>query len=181
MDKPLKTSAGNLIALARLGQWVVACSVAAVVGYCCYLVAVPAEALFLLKREVPGIQSLPSPVIIFAAACVAALPIAAFLLALSQTWHFFGQVKRENPYSAQAQQSLKWLGRAAIACALIGVLARTLVGLLLTSANPPGQKMLIIGVSSGEIASVVVGILVFVFANVVREAAALAYENASFV
>jgi Protein of unknown function (DUF2975) len=181
MKKPLKPSFGNLNALARLGQWVVACSVAAVIGYCCYLIAVPAEALFLLKREVPGIQTLPSPAIIFAAVCVAAMPIAAFLLALSQVWLFFGQVKGGHPYSTVAQLSLKWLGRAAFACAALGVLVRTIVGLLLSSSNPPGQKVLVIGVSSADIASLVIGILVFVFANVVREAAALAHENASFV
>jgi hypothetical protein len=171
----------NLVAMAKLGQWIVAVSAALIVGYCVYLLLVPAEAIFLLQRELPNIQTMPPNGVIGAAIVMATLPVIAFLIALFQTWRFFEHVKLSQHFSLASQLSLKWLGRAAIACAITGTLTRTVIGLLLSSANPPGQQMLIIGISSGEIASIVVALIVFVFANVVREAAALADENASFV
>jgi Protein of unknown function (DUF2975) len=181
MEAQENPQSASLVAMAGFGQWVVAVGAALIIGYCIYLLAVPAEALFLLQREVPNIQTLPSHAIIAAATAVAALPVVMLLAALLLVWRFFSFVKHGQLYSLAAQQSLKWLGRAAIGCAVTGMLTRTVIGILLSSANPPGQKMLVIGISSGEVASVVIGLLVFVFANVVREAAAIAHENASFV
>jgi hypothetical protein len=73
------------------------------------------------------------------------------------------------------------LGKLAVAAALVGFVTRTAVGLLMTSANPVGQKMLIIGLGSGEMIGLLVGVLVFLFASVVRDTTALAQENASFI
>jgi hypothetical protein len=171
----------NLVALARVGHWVIAVSAVAIVCYGCYLIAVPAEAYAVLSKELPGIQKAPSVHTIIAATLVAAIPVTAFLVALFEAWQFLGEVKKRKPFSSVAQQSLQRLGRAALACAVAGVLARTAVVLILTSSNPPDQKMLVIGFSSGDMASAVVAVLVFVFANIVREAAALRQENEMFI
>jgi hypothetical protein len=171
----------NLLTLARVGRWVTGVSAILILGYYAYLIAVPLEAFAVMAKDVPGIQTPPAASLITAATLVASVPVAAFLLALSQIWYFFGEVKNRRPYSLAAQRSLQWLGRAAIACAISGVLARTVIVLILTSANPPGQKMLIIGISSGEVAAMLIAVLVFVFANIVREAAALLQENEMFV
>jgi hypothetical protein len=171
----------NLFTMARIGQWVTAISAALLVVYLAYLAITPSEALFLMQREVPGIVTLPSKPILALSAFVAALPALAFLCALTLTWKFFRLVGRGEHFSTPALTCLKWLGRAAIACSVLGVLSRTIMALLLSSANPEGQKMLMLGISSNDLGAAVVGVLVFFFANIVREATALAQENQSFI
>jgi hypothetical protein len=167
--------------LARFGQWVAAVSAAIILGYGCYLLATPAEAMFLLNQAVPQIQVLPSGRVMTVLAFVAAIPALLFVLCLHQIWRFFGFVRSEQVLGENSQSSLRTLGRLAIASATAGVLCRTAVGLLATSNNPPGQKMLVIGLSSNELLAIVIAILVFIFANIVREAAVVTQENKSFI
>jgi hypothetical protein len=68
-----------------------------------------------------------------------------------------------------------------VALSLIAIVARTLVGLLMTSANPPGQKMLLIEIGSGEISSVIIAVLFFTFALLMKESAAIYAENQSII
>lgn len=79
------------------------------------------------------------------------------------------------------QKSMVRLGRLAIASAVLGIVARTLILVLMTSNNPPGQKMLSIGIGSGEISSLIIGLLFFIFALVVKETASIAEENRSII
>jgi Protein of unknown function (DUF2975) len=163
------------------GQWVAACSGLLIVAYGIYLVLVPEEALFIMREAVPGIVVLPSTSVLIVTAVVAALPALTFLLCLFQAWKLFGLARKGQLYTAAGQALLGRLGRLAIAAASVGFVMRTVVALLLSSANPPGQKMLVIGFGSGEMTGLLVGLLVFLFAAVVRDATALAQENATFI
>jgi hypothetical protein len=181
MQHQTKLSAIRAQNLARFGQWVAGISAVMILGYGCYLLATPAEAMFLLSQAVPQIQVTPSQSVLTVLAIVAAIPALLFLLCLHQVCRFFGFVRRGQVFDEGSLSSLRLLGRLAIACALAGILCRTAVGLLATSNNPPGQKMLVIGISSNELLAGVTAVLIFVFANIVREAAAAIQENKSFV
>ena len=153
----------------------------AILAYGAYLAAVPDEAVVLMREAVPGIVTLPSTPILLAAACLAAAPALLFLACLLVAWQVFDAAGKSALYSPRGQHLLSRLSKLALLSAVAGVLCRTVAALLLTSANPPGQKMLVIGISSGEIAAVIVALLLAIFANVVREAAALAQENKLFI
>jgi Protein of unknown function (DUF2975) len=171
----------SLQRFSRLGQWVAAGSGLLIVAYGTFLVLVPGEALYLMREAVPGIVVLPSTAVLIATALVAAIPALIFLLCLFQVWKLFGLARRGQLYSPLGQAMLGRLGKLAIAAASAGFVTRTLVALMLTHANPPGQKMLVIGIGSGEMTGLLVGLLVFLFAAVVRDATALAPENASYI
>jgi hypothetical protein len=51
----------------------------------------------------------------------------------------------------------------------------------MTSANPPGQSLLMIEIDSGTISSVIVAVLLFTFAVLIKETATIAEENKSFI
>ncbi len=171
----------SLRRFALWGQWIAAGSAALITAYGLYMVVNPDEALFLLHQTVPGVVILPPKPMLAATVLVAALPALLFLLCLLQVWQLFGLARRGQLYSLQSQILLGRLGKLAIAVAVTGIVSRTLVALMFSSANPPGQKMLLIGFSSSDMGSILVGLLVFLFATVVRDAMALAQENASFI
>lgn len=175
------SSQNSLQRFSLWGQWVAACSGLLIVGYGIYLLLVPAERLFLMRQAVPGIMILPSSAMLLATAFVAVIPAAMFLMCLLQAWQLFGLAGRNQLYSVSGQAVLGRLGKLAVAAASLGFVTRTIVGLMLTWANPPGQKMLMIGIGSGEMTGLLVGLLVFLFAAVVRDATALAQENATFI
>lgn len=51
----------------------------------------------------------------------------------------------------------------------------------MTDANPDGQQQLVIGVSTTDIASLIIGLLFHAFALVTHEALVIEDENRSFV
>ena len=181
MSDSITTPAPAISKLARRGQVIAIVSAMLILGYGLYLIAVPAEMEFLLKQAVPGIVTLPGKPVLFAAAIVAALPAVVLLYGLFLVWKLFGLAAKGKLYAGEGQALLTRLGWLAIIGALCGILVRAAVALLMTSANPPGQKMLVLGIDSGQILSLIVGVLFFVFARVLAEAAALARENQSFI
>lgn len=163
------------------GKWICLSGALAIVGYGVFLACVPGEALSLMKQSVPGIVIWPSTAVLLFAGGVAALPAVLFVTCLLVAWQVFDAAGRGHLYSLQGQNVLLRLSRLAMATAVAGMVCRTATALLLSSANPPGQKMLIIGISSGEITAVLAATLLAIFASVVREATALAQENKLFI
>jgi hypothetical protein len=58
---------------------------------------------------------------------------------------------------------------------------QTLTALALTWANPPGQRMLWLGLSSQHYVALLIGLVLLAVSTVLLEAARVADENAEFV
>jgi len=109
------------------------------------------------------------------------IPVAIFVAAMWEVRRLFRLLGKSRVLDPAVPRLLVRLGRLAVAAAVAGIVVRTLVVLVMTSSNPPGQKHLVIGIGSNEFASLIIGLLLFAFALVVQESLRIVDENRSFV
>lgn len=104
--------------------------------------------------------------------------LAVGLWAMAQVFRLFAQGEHFHPgvggYVYRFGKTLLLLGVA-------GPLFRTLMVLAVTFANPPGQKLLIIGFSTNELIISLVGLLLVMLGYVLQEAAAIAADNRQII
>jgi hypothetical protein len=114
-------------------------------------------------------------------AAVSVLPVAVALALLWQLWGLFGEYRHGAVFSERA---LRCLGRFASALVVLGLvqpLARALGSVAVSWDNPPGQRQLMVTISSNDYALVLVALVFLAIARVMREAARAAEENEGFV
>lgn len=87
----------------------------------------------------------------------------------------------EDYLSPQNSRFLKRFAFGLIGTALLSPISGAVLSVLLTMHNPPGKKMLAIGISSNQITLAAVGGLLFVLANLLKRASLIADENAQIV
>lgn len=112
---------------------------------------------------------------------VSLLPALLFLGAMVEAFRLFGLVGRGLAFTDAMPRNLERLGLWAIGCAVAGFVTPTLMGLIATAGAADGGRQLIIRFGSGEIAGLVMALLLFAFGRVMREALRLARENREFV
>ncbi len=103
------------------------------------------------------------------------------LYTLWRLWQLFGEYGAGRVFGPAAQRHLRGLARGLLALALLGPVTRTLMALALTWGNPPGQRMLVLGLGWHDYLGVLTGAVLLAVATVMAEAARLAAENDSFV
>lgn len=84
-------------------------------------------------------------------------------------------------FSADAVSSFRTFAWAAVAYGIAAPIERTLVILAMTLGNPPGERMLSIGISSDHLLALFVGLLFVAVAHMFREGQRLAEENEEFL
>lgn len=114
-------------------------------------------------------------------AAISLLPLAIGWYGLWQLWHLFGHYARGQALTATAQQPLRRFAWAVLLMAPAGPLFRAALGVVLTLGNPPGQRVLAIGVSSNDYLLLLVGLVLLAIATVMAEAVRAAEENRQFV
>lgn len=104
------------------------------------------------------------------------------------TMYGFGQLRRLFKLYAEGTVfesanvgCFRRLGWTLIAFTGAQVLTTPVLGMILTLYNPPGQRMLILSLSSNELISLLVGAVVLTIAWVMDEARMLKRENEMFV
>jgi Protein of unknown function (DUF2975) len=122
-----------------------------------------------------------TPEVRYGAIAVVAVNVAVGLYALLQVWHLFGAYGRGVVFGPEASGCLRRLAWALMAAALVRPVTNTLVVLLLTWNNPPGQRQLVIGLSWEDYLSVLFGCLLLAMSWAMAEARRLEQENAGFV
>ncbi len=167
--------------IARYGEWICIFGILLVGGYSFYLMLHPAEAVAVMQRGIPGQFYLPSDAMLMLAGVVALLPVLVFIYALWCAHSLFGLIGSGHFLSETSQWLMIHLGKLAIVLAILGIVVHTLVVLIMTSANPPGQKMLLVEIDSGTLSSVIIAVLLFTFAHLLKETATIAEENRSFI
>lgn len=166
----------------RIAEWLSVVGMFVVGAGCAYLLTDHNALLAYLQRDVPAtVIVTPSQPVLWTAYAVALIPAAIFLLALWETRRFFALIGTRPIFDSAASRSLMRLGYMTIAICVSQIVVRTTVVLLMTSANPPGQRQLAIGIGSTDIAALIIGFLFFTFALVMQEASRLARENQEFV
>jgi hypothetical protein len=100
---------------------------------------------------------------------------------LHAVWSLFGRYQIGDLFSRQCGKLLRRAGMFALAGAVSGIVSRTAGVLLVTYANPAGQKMLAIGVSSTEVLLFLLSGLLFVLGHIMIVAEELEADYRSFV
>ncbi len=134
-----------------------------------------------LAKSVDGILVTPSSTVLGAAGAVAMVPVSllvAMLFELGRLFRLFAANKVFDPTVPRRLGRVGWLAFSGCAATVV---CKTLVTLLMTSANPPGHHILSVGIDSQALAGLMFGFLFLVFSLVMQEALGLAEENRSFV
>jgi Protein of unknown function (DUF2975) len=171
----------RLLRISRYGEWICLLGIFLVGGYAMFLVAQPAEAIAVLQRGILAQPNLPSDQTIMLAGAVALLPVVIFIYALWRAYGLFGLIGSGYFLSEKSQWLMLHLGRLAIVLAVLSFVTRSLVVLLMTSANQPGQRLLTIEIDSGQISSVIVAVLLFTFSHLLKEMASIEEENRNII
>ena len=109
------------------------------------------------------------------------VPAALFLVAMIEAFRLFLLLGNGLAFTPAMPRSLGRLGLLAAASALAGLITPTVLGLVATMGAPAGQKQLVIQIGSGEIAALVIALLLFAFSRVMRQTVEIAQENREMV
>jgi len=107
------------------------------------------------------------------------LALGYFLL--WQLWQLFGEYAQGRVFSLAAVLRLRRFAVGVLVLGLWTPVARMGSVLALTWGNPPGQRYLMLGLSTDDYVRVLLGAVLLAIAAVMAEAARLAEENAEFV
>lgn len=127
-----------------------------------------------------GVASVDAPARI-AGFLVSMLPMGVLLYALGQAYKLFDAFRLGEVIGHAAPVRLRRIGLAMVALAVLAPLTRTLLGLVLTAAAPPGQHMLIVSLSLDDYMVGIFGGLVLAIAQAMLEAARIADEHRQIV
>lgn len=167
--------------LSRFAEQLALAGIALVVIYCGYLLFDHDALLSYLRRNVSETIVVPSNDRLWLAYGLSLIPAGVFVVTMWETRRFFVLLGNSRLFDRGAPRVLVRLGYLAITIATVEIIVHTLVVLVMTSANPPGHRLLVIGISSTDLASLIVGLLFLAFALVMQETLRLEDENRSFV
>ncbi|PZA09746.1 DUF2975 domain-containing protein [Rhodopseudomonas palustris] len=176
-------ASAKLVRLSRAMEWVTTVGIVLIVALVGAAFVVPSWARNLLLAKLgdignrlpldAGNQTL--------AAIIIAVPIVVMLWGLVNVRALFGEFACGQVFTATAATHLQRFGIAVLAQGALGPITATALALALSLGNPPGQRLLVLTLSSNDYVSVIVGGVLIAVATVMREATRLADENASFV
>lgn len=112
---------------------------------------------------------------------ISMIPGAVVIWGLLSLLRMFRGFARGRVLEAESARLLQRFAVSVLALVLLRPLGDALVTVWLTRANPPGQRMLAISASDGEIAAALLGGLLLIIAWVLREAAVMAEEHRQIV
>ncbi|MBI4923972.1 MAG: DUF2975 domain-containing protein [Devosia nanyangense] len=133
-----------------------------------------------LASGLPG-APMPEGGTLVAAYLLSLVPAAIFVIAMIESWRLFALLGSGRVFTPALPARLRRLGLWAGVSAVAGIVVRTGLGLVLTANAPAGQKALVIGIGSNEIAALVMAALLLAFALVMRDAIAIEEDNRGIV
>jgi hypothetical protein len=115
------------------------------------------------------------------AGAVIAVPVGVMLYGLFAVRALFCEFAEGRVFTAQAARHLQTFGATVLAQAPLGPLVSTALSAVLSLGNPVGERAIMVSFSINDYFALIVGGALFAAATVMREAARLADENASFI
>ena len=114
-------------------------------------------------------------------AAVTLLPVGLGLALMWQLWSLFGEYLRGNVFGARALACFRRFSTLLFVLSLAQPTAVALMSIAVSWDNPPGQRQLIVSISSNDYALVLGALVCMAIARVMTEAARVAEENEGFV
>ena len=114
-------------------------------------------------------------------AVIYAVPVGVMVWGLWHVRALFRDFAAGRVFTADAAERLRRFGLSVLLQGPLGPLTATALALVLSLGNPPGQRYLVLTFSINDYVALIVGGVLVAIAAVMREAARLADENASFV
>jgi hypothetical protein len=114
-------------------------------------------------------------------AAVSLPSLATGFFLLWQLWRLFGEYARGHVFGRRALQHLRRLALGVVVLGVLAPLTRTASILMLTLGNAPGQRQLLINISSDDYMRVLFGAVLLAIATVMAEAVRVAEDHAGFV
>ncbi|HMI97799.1 MAG TPA: DUF2975 domain-containing protein [Micropepsaceae bacterium] len=112
---------------------------------------------------------------------VFSIPTAFAIWALFALARLFALFAKGEVFSRPALQSLNSVATALLFNAIASILVKPPISFLLTHANPPGHRMMSLGIAPRDLLILFLAGTALVIARVMTEARNVADENASFV
>ncbi|QCK88095.1 DUF2975 domain-containing protein [Phreatobacter aquaticus] len=122
-----------------------------------------------------------TPMVQLAGLALSAPPLALLIYMLLQARAVFRGFAVGMRFTDLVATRVSRIGLILVAKGLLAPLWRAAAGVVLTLGNPPGQKILVIAISSDDVLWAIVGALLVAIGWTLREAARIAEEHASFV
>jgi Protein of unknown function (DUF2975) len=135
---------------------------------------------------VPGLGLAGAPVALdvwtrAAAFAVCILPMSVLGWMLYQAYELFDSYRLGRVFTDEAPIRLRRIGLSLMALALVRPITATLLGVVLTLSNSPGQRILSIGIGIDDYMIAAIGGLMLAIGHVMVEAKRLADDNRQIV
>jgi len=112
---------------------------------------------------------------------VSMVPMLVLFFILHQAYALFDAYRVGNVFSADAPVRLRRIGLGMILLGALRPITLTVLGIVLTIANPPGQRILSVAISIDDYMIAAFGGLILAIGHVMAEAKRLSDENRDFV
>jgi DUF2975 family protein len=122
-----------------------------------------------------------APARVIAGAAIAAVPVGVLLYGLWQARQLFADFADGFVFMPSSARRLRDFALAILAQAVLQPIAATAMLLVFTYDNPPGNRQLVIALSSNDYLALIIGGMLLAIAWVLVEATRIADEHASFV
>ncbi len=109
------------------------------------------------------------------------MPVAVLFYALNQAFELFDGYRQGDVFSADAPKRLRRIGFSMMLLGVLRPLTGALLSLALTAHNPPGHKMLVIGLGLEDYMIALFGGLIVAIGHVLVEANAVARDHAQII
>jgi Protein of unknown function (DUF2975) len=117
----------------------------------------------------------------FWGALVLAANYGIFLWAMILIAALFRAISERDILGDRTDRVLRRLSYAVATAAIFAIAQRTLLGLIVTWANAPGERQVIVQFSSDDLLKGLAAIFLFLFARIIGEARRIDQENRGFV
>src|SRR5262245_45352659 len=173
----------RLTRLARTMEIVTTIGIVLVVAgmVACFIIPDWTRNLLLARLGQVGAALPVTPQARLAAACTVALPVAVMVYGLFAVRALFRECAQGRALTVRAAHLLRVFAASVALQGPLGPLTSAVLSVVVSMADPTGQRMGAITFSLHDYYALIVGGALFAAATVLREAARLADENATFV
>jgi len=109
------------------------------------------------------------------------LVLGSAVVALGFCYDLFHHLRHGVVFTAGNAARLRRLGLTVVFALVASIFAHPALAVLFTHANPPGQRVLSLTLSSSDLVALLLALFLFAFGSILSEAVRLAEENQSFV